>query len=107
MRDLYQALKPPTRRWIDALKKRYVLECYHERLLLLAGQSWDRAKEAGRMIKEEGAVLEDRFHQKKVHPAVGIEAQSMIAFSKLLRECGLDLEKPEEPRPACRPGGYK
>jgi len=99
MRDAYKKLEPATRKWINSLKKRYVLEDYHERLLLLAGQAWDRSQQARRMIEDEGAVLADRFGQKKAHPATQIEAQAMMTFAKLLRESGIDLEKVDPPRP--------
>jgi len=99
MKKAFQKLKPSTREWITSQKKSLVLEEHHERLLILSGQAWDRAQEAARTIEREGAVLTDRFGQKKPHPAIQIEAVSMLNFAKLLRESGIDLERPDEPRP--------
>ena len=98
MKKAFEKLEPSTRKWITQIKKRYVLEDYHLRLLILAGQAWDRAQEARAMIEEEGPIQEDRFGQKKPHPSVQIEAVSMLNFAKLLRESGIDLEKSEGPR---------
>ena len=99
MKEAFLKLEPSTRKWITSLKKRFVLEDYHERLLILAGQAWDRAQQARRIIEKQGSILDDRWGQKKPHPSVQIEAQSMLNFSKLLRESGIDLEKSEGPRP--------
>ena len=99
MKKAFQKLEPATRKWITSLKKRFVLEDYHLRLLILAAQSWDRAAEARRMIEADGPVQTDRFGQKKPHPSVQIEAASMMNFAKLLTESGIDLEKSEDPRP--------
>jgi phage terminase small subunit len=99
MKAAFLKLEPATRKWITSLKKRLVLEDYHERLLILAGQAWDRAQQAARTIEADGPVQTDRFGQKKPHPSIQIEAVSMLNFCKLLRESGIDLERPDEPRP--------
>ena len=99
MKKAFKKLEPSTRKWIASLKKRFVLEDYHQRLLILAGQAWDRSQQARRTIAEEGPVQTDRFGFKKPHPSLGIEAVSMLNFAKLLRESGIDLERPDDPRP--------
>ena len=106
MKDLFKSLQPETKRWVAAMRKQFVFESHHERLLLLAAQAWDRVCQARRMIEKEGACLRDRFGQLRQHPAIQTENMSMLTFSKLLREIGLDIEKHEESRPAQRPGGY-
>lgn len=106
MKETYKALKPATKKWINGIRKKFVLESHHDRLLVLAGCTWDRAIEARGQIQEEGSVVLDRFGQKKQHPAVQTENQAMLTFAKLLRELGLDLERPDDSRPAQRPGGY-
>lgn len=68
MKEAFEKLEPSTRKWITSLKKRLVLEDHHERLLILAGQAWDRSQQARRMIAKEGPVQVDRFGQKKAHP---------------------------------------
>lgn len=99
MKKAFLMLNSATRKWITSLKRRYVLEDYHERLLILAGQAWDRAQQAARTIAADGQIQTDRFGQKKPHPSIQIEAVSMLNFAKLLRESGIDLERPDEPRP--------
>jgi phage terminase small subunit len=106
MKQTFQKLKPATKKWVKRVKSGWELDEHHERLLILAAAAWDRATEAKVIIDEEGAIILDRFQQKKGHPAIEIERQSMITFSRLLRELGLDLTTPDDSRPPYRPGGY-
>ena len=107
MKQTLKKLKPPTRKWIKKVQATWELDEHHDRLLILAGQAWDRAVEAADLVNTEGCVILDRFEQKKTHPAVEIERQSMLTFARLVRELGLDLETPGNPRPPYGPGGYK
>jgi len=43
MKEAFRKLEPATRKWITALKKRFVLEDYHERLFDPGRQAWDRS----------------------------------------------------------------
>ena len=67
----------------------------------------DRAAEAREAIANDGAVVTDRFGQKKEHPAIRIESASWGTFRLLLRELGLDDELPQDSRPATSPRGYR
>jgi phage terminase small subunit len=107
MKKTFKKLKPATRRWVKAVQESWQLDEHHDRLLILAAAAWDRAVEAKAIIDKDGSIILDRFEQKKSHPAVEIERQSMITFSRLLRELGLDLISPEDSRPLTyRPGNY-
>jgi phage terminase small subunit len=106
MKQTFKKLKPATKKWVRHVESSWELDEHHSRLLILAAAAWDRAVEAKGIIDEEGSIILDRFQQKKSHPAVEVERQSMITFSRLLRELGLDLQEPEDPRPPYRPGGY-
>jgi phage terminase small subunit len=106
MKKAIAALKPATKRWVHRLRREYVLEDRHIRLLVAAGRLWDQAEECRSIIEKEGSLAVDRFGQTKAHPAVEMERVSLIGFSKLLREVGLDLSRPDDPRPPSRPGGY-
>ncbi len=106
MKQTFKKLKPETKKWIRKVEKSWELDEHHKRLLILSGAAWHRALEAKEIIDREGAIIFDRFEQKKSHPAVEIERQSMITFSRLLRELGLDLESPDDSRPPYRPGAY-
>ncbi len=106
MKKIIASLRDPTKRWTKKVRGDFELESHHVRLLLLAAQAWDRAAEARDIIALEGPVIKDRFEQPKPHPAIAIENQSMLTFAKLLRELGLDLVRPDDPRPPSNPGGY-
>ena len=105
MKDVFDTLRPATKKWIRSLDGRFVLEDFHLRLLALAGASWDRAVAARKQIEKEGMSFRDRFGQVRAHPCVQIESQAIITFCRVLRETGLDLEKNELPKPP-NPGGY-
>ena len=97
-------LKRSTRQWIHGLMAEYELEDHHLRLLILAAESWDRCCQAREMIEAEGLTVADRFGQLRPHPAVAIERDSRIAFARMLRETGLEVEGSQPPR-APRIGG--
>jgi len=93
-----QHLKPATRRWWASVVAEYELEDHHIRLLTLAGESWDRCVEARVAIAEHGLTFVDGRGSPKARPEVGIERDSRIAFARLLRELGLDVQPPAESR---------
>ena len=104
MKKLPSHLKRNTRSWIHGLMREYELEDHHIRLLILAGEAWDRCCQAREQIEREGLTVKDRFDQVRAHPAVAIERDSRIAFARMLRETGLEIETAEPPR-APRIGG--
>ena len=87
-----------TRRWVEQIATDYVLESHHLRLLLLAGESWDRVTQARATVKAEGLTIDGRFG-KKIHPAVLIEKDNKILFALMIRELGLDADAPDATRP--------
>jgi phage terminase small subunit len=91
-------LRPATRRWVEQVVADYVIESHHLKLLLMAGESWDRSCEAREAIQKHGMVCEGRFGPKP-RPEIGIEHNAKIAFARLLREIGLDVNDPDEARP--------
>jgi len=72
----------------------YELERRHEAVLLTALEALDRMRQAQAMIVDDGLTTVDRYGGAKVHPAVGIEKDSRVAFLRAMRELGLDLEAP-------------
>ena len=92
-----QHLRPETAAWFEAVCRDYVLEPHHVRLLILAGESWDRCTAAREAIEKHGLTYEDRFEQPRSRPEVGIERDSRIAFARLVRELGLDYEVDNRP----------
>jgi P27 family predicted phage terminase small subunit len=89
-------LRPKTRRWWSDVVGDWSLEQHHVRLLTLACESWDRCQEAREAIAAEGITTKDRFGQTRVHPAVNVERDAKIGFSRLLRELDLDVDPPKE-----------
>ena len=87
-------LKPKTRQWVRSVMSTWLLEAHHERLLILAGEAWDRSESARKVIDEQGAVYFDRFKQPKARPETLIERDAKATFSRMLRELDLDLEAP-------------
>ena len=59
-------------------------------------------QQARELIEAEGLIVEDRFGQKKAHPAVAIERDAKASFLRCIRELGLDIEPPG---PIGRPPG--
>ena len=91
-------LKPTTRRWWASVVAEYELEPHHIRLLTLAAESWDRCEQAREAIAEHGLTFIDAHGSPKARPEVSIERDSRIAFARLLRELGLDVQPPSESR---------
>jgi P27 family predicted phage terminase small subunit len=92
-------LKPATRRWWASVVADYELEPHHIRLLTLAAESWDRCQQAREAIAEHGLTFTDRHGSPRARCEVAIERDSRIAFARLLRELGLDVQPPAESRP--------
>jgi P27 family predicted phage terminase small subunit len=72
-------------------------------LLQTALEAMDRMRDAQRTIEAEGAVVLDRFGQKKPHPATVVERDSRSGMMAALKALNLDLE-PLNDRPG-RPAG--
>ena len=92
-------LLPTTKKWWLSVVEGYDLEPHHIKILTLAAESWDRCVQARNRLRKYGITYQDRFDQPKSRPEVAIERDSRIAFARLVRELGLDLEEPESPRP--------
>lgn len=93
-------LTEPTRAWWREVVKIYDLESHHLRLLQAACEVWDRLQEARELLARDGLVIEGREGGMRPHPAVAIERDSRIGFSRLVRELDLDVELPA---PGARP----
>jgi len=62
-------------------------------LILQAGlEALDRMIEAQAILKVDGSITEDRFGQKKQHPATLVERDSRSAMLAALKQLHLDLE---------------
>ena len=89
-------LSRESKSWWREVVSDYELERHHLKLLQSACESWDRVAEARALIAKDGVVVEDRFGQKKPHPACDIERHNRGLFARMLRELALDVEGPVE-----------
>jgi hypothetical protein len=88
-------LRPATRRWIEHVREHWVLDQHHDRLLVLAGEAFDRATAAREAIDKHGITYTDRFGAPRTRPEVAVERDARLAFARLLRQ--LDLDAPGVP----------
>ena len=96
-------LSPAIRTWWCEVNEEYDLVMpHHQKLLLLAAESLCRIEEAREILEDDGLVMLDRFGQKKSHPMLQVERDNKIAFARLIRELGLDLEASDDSRPPRR-----
>jgi P27 family predicted phage terminase small subunit len=72
-------------------------------LLQTALEAFDRMRGAQSAIAEDGLTVEDRYSQKKAHPAIAIEHGARAHMLLALKALNLDLE-PLKDGPG-RPGG--
>lgn len=66
--------------------------------LLLLGEAlraWDRAREAGAAIAQDGAIVKDRFGVPRAHPAIAIERDARTSMLAAFRALRLDTEPPK------------
>lgn len=92
-------LSKAVEKWFLSVVTDWNLEDHHVRILILACEAWDRCVAARRIIQEHGLTFEDRFGQPRKRPEISIEIDSRLAFARLLRELGLDVFEPGDPRP--------
>jgi hypothetical protein len=92
-------LSPASRRWAAWVRRTFELEEHHLHLLVLAAEMLDRGAEARAVITGKGLTYDDRFGAPHARPEVGIERDCKVVFARLLRELGLDISAPGDPRP--------
>ena len=84
--------------WREVLRD-YSLEPHHVRLLQLACEAWDRARQAQAELTAHGALtFRDERGTIRAHPAVAMERDARTAFARLVRELDLDTGPPAEAR---------
>ena len=91
-------LRIATKKWIKQILADYELESQHIKILIQAGETWDRILQATETIEEEGDYYIDRFSSPKAHPALAEERNSRVLFARLIRELNLS-EEPSDSRP--------
>ncbi|GMV81493.1 MAG: hypothetical protein AMXMBFR7_26770 [Planctomycetota bacterium] len=79
-----------------SLVAEYEFGAHHLETLRLACECLDRLAAASEALRADGLFCEDRFGQKRAHPAVETELSNKRVFSKLIRELGLDVAQVDE-----------
>ena len=101
----HDAPRPPdhlsaeSQTWWRQIVLDFDFEAHHLKLLQVTCEAWDRAQQARRIVDDEGAIITDRFGQKKPHPATFVERDNRALFARMLRELSLDVSEPSENRP--------
>jgi hypothetical protein len=82
----------------------YVIEeGHHVALLTRACMMLGRAIQAGEIVERDGVTTVNSRGEVKEHPALAAERSCSLAFQRLVRELGLDIE-PAAVRGPSRPG---
>jgi len=95
-------LSAGTKRWIKKILADYELESHHVKILISAGECWERITQARDRIKKEGPYFTDRWGCPKSHPALADERNNRVVFARLIRELNLSEVPPDD-----RPPGLK
>jgi hypothetical protein len=98
-----RGLCPEARTWWTSVRTEYgITDPGGLKLLDVAARALHRLAEARALVDREGCTTQDRFGQRKTHPAVAIERDSRSGFLAAVRQLGLELEPVGRPG---RPGG--
>lgn len=85
-------LSTEARKWWRKLVAEYGVTDQAGLLLLqTALEAFDRMREAQATLAADGSVIEDRFGQKKAHPATVTERDSRSQMLVALRQLNLDI----------------
>ena len=88
------------KRFFKKVLSEYVLTEGHDLERLYMGcRCLDEIAEAEEIVKLEGRFIEDRFKQKREHPAAKLIRENKIIFCRIIRELGLDISTPGDSRP--------
>ncbi|MDA2933340.1 P27 family phage terminase small subunit, partial [Acidobacteria bacterium AH-259-D05] len=90
LRESKPDLKPETASWYAWVLSTWELDYTERKLLLLAGQSWDRYRQAKRILDEEGLTFATRGKKPTIRPEVAVEKDSRTAFCRLIGQLGLE-----------------
>lgn len=84
-----------TRKWVLSIADRYEkVTPEHIKILICAGEAWDRMESARKVVSKKGTSYIDRFGAPRLRPEVSVERDSRIAFLRALRELNLEHEAP-------------
>lgn len=84
--------------WDRARAEREFVDAHDERRLEIACKLLDDIQADETVLREEGRFTRDRWNRRIPHPALKSLAENRIIFLRTIRELGLDLLTPEDPR---------
>jgi P27 family predicted phage terminase small subunit len=87
------SLSKETARWRDEMIRTWAFESHHLKLLQLACEAWDRAKQAQKVIDREGLTYLDRWESPHPRPEVKIVENATAQFAQIIKRLGLDIEE--------------
>lgn len=91
--------EPGAKFYRQALNESELSEGHDLIRLFLACRCLDEIEENEQIVAKEGRFILDRFQQQKEHPASKAIRDNKILFCRIIRELGLDLITPDDPRP--------
>jgi phage terminase small subunit len=93
-------LKAHGKKFYEKVLEEYDLPETHDReRLSMAAKCLDEIAADERTVKAEGRFIEDRFHQKREHPASKAIRDNKTLFCRIIRELALDITDPGDSRP--------
>lgn len=76
-----------------------ITESHDLERLFMACRCLDEISNDEGVVKKEGRFIEDRFHQRREHPAVKTIRDNKTLFCRIIRELALDITQPVDSRP--------
>jgi hypothetical protein len=84
--------------WTSVLTNYELDESQDLERLHMAGRCLDEIAADEKVVAGEGRFIDDRFHQKREHPAAKAIRDNKVLFCRIVRELALDLNVMEEAR---------
>jgi phage terminase small subunit len=91
--------------WKKVLSEYELNESHDLERLSMAAKCLDELRETEQRVKKDGRFLVNRYGNLTEHPGSKTIRDTRLLFVKIIRELGLDVENPEDPRPP-RGKGY-
>ncbi|MDD3847492.1 MAG: hypothetical protein PHC90_14180 [Syntrophorhabdaceae bacterium] len=93
-------LKTPGKKFYKKVLEEYDISESHDlERLFMAAKCLDEIAADEKLLKAEGRFIEDRFHQKREHPASKAVRDNKTLFCRIIRELALDITDPGDSRP--------
>jgi len=91
MQEAPKSLSKEARNLWEKIAKAYTFDTVGLPILQNALESYDRMRQATRILNKEGIVVRDRFDFPRPHPAVKIELEARLCMLRHLRALGVEF----------------